>query len=164
MKQELIVIMLAFGVLACAGETPAPELRRVVAAIQPVTATLSPVTEVTTNSTTSVTISHLTQTFKIHGSSMTGEFSKEAHDQVGPTFKGFSLFVQVQEKGETNQAVTPQTLRRPYWLTYLQVTPVASSDKQLFWGLSYGSRTDTNLLAKIRHAVESMGEEPDPGS
>ena len=87
---------------------------------------------------------------------MTGEFSREAHDEIGPTFKGFVLFVDVQPKGEVNQAETPQTLRRPYWETYIQVTPVAGSDKQLYWGLSYGSQTDTNLLAQIRQAIEKI--------
>jgi len=164
MKYTLIVAMLAVGALAFAGDVSAPELGKVAAAMQPITATLSPAPEVKTNEASSLTVSYRTQTFKIHGGSMTGAFSKDAHDEVGPTFKGFVLFVAVQKRGEANQAVTPQTLRRPYWETYIQVTPLAGSDKQLYWGLSYGSRTDTNLLAQIRQAIEQLREEPNPAS
>ena len=158
MKWTLILAMLAVGCVTLADDAPAPELGNVVAALQPLMATLSPTPEVMTNDQSFVTISYRTQTFKIHGGSMTGEFAKEAHDEVGPTFKGFILSVDLQKKGEVNQAATPQTLRRPYWETYIQLTPVAGSDRQLYWGLSYGSRTDTNLLAQIRQAVERMKE------
>lgn len=164
MKPTLILAILAVGALAFADDVPAPELARVVAALQPITATLSPAPEVKPDGPSSVKVSYRTQTFKVHGGSMTGEFSKEAHEEVGPTFTGFVLFVDVQKKGEVNQAATPQTLRRPYWETFIQVTPVAGSDRQLYWGLSHGSRTDTNLLAQIREAVEKLSEEPNPPS
>lgn len=89
---------------------------------------------------------------------MAGEISKEAHDELGPTFKGFVLKIRNQQRGEINQAVTPQTLHRPYWRTYLEVTPVKGTEEQLYWGLSYGSRTDTNLIQKIMGTIEGMKE------
>ena len=164
MKHSLILAMLAVGCAAFADDSQAPELGQVVAALQPITAALSPAAEVKATGPSSVTISYRTQTFKIHGGSMSGEFAKEAHDEVGPTSKGFVFSVDVQKKGEVNQAATPQTLRRPYWETYIQVTPVSGSDRQLYWGLSYGSRTDTNLLAQIRQAIEHMKEDPNTAS
>ncbi len=161
MKIKLLLMNLGMaGFLAVAADAPAQELARVIEELQPVLSTLSPSPKVTTNSQSSLAVSYQTQTFKIHSGSMTGEFSKEAHDEIGPTYKGFVLFVDVQPEGEVNQAVTPQTLRRPYWQTYIQVTPVAGSDKQLYWGLSFGSRTDTNLLSQIRQAIEGMKEKP----
>ena len=158
MKRTLILAMLALNCVALAEDGPAPELSRAVAALQPIMATLSPAAEVKTNGPSSLTVSYRTQVFKIHGGSMTGEFAKEAQDEVGPTFKGILLFVEVQERGQINQADTPLTLLRPYWQTYIQVTPVAGSDRQLYWSLSYGSRTDTNLLAQVRQAIEKMTE------
>lgn len=128
--------------------------------LQALLAVAAPGAEIATNDASTLTVSYRTQTYKIHGSWMTGEISKEAHDEVGPTFKGFVLTISLQPAGEINQALTPQTLRRPYWQTYIQVTPVHESDKQLYWSLSYGSQTDTNLLAGIRAAVDPL--EPTP--
>jgi hypothetical protein len=161
MKKRLLLIVLGMaGIVAIGADYQDPELMRVVVALTPSMATLSPIPEVKTNGQSSLTISYRAQTFKIHGSSMTGEFSKEAHDEIGPTFKGFVLFIHVQPKGQFNQACTPHTLQRPYWRTYIQVTPVAGSDKQLYWGLSYGSRADTNLLAQLRQAIEELKDKP----
>lgn len=157
MKKTLILLVLAMvGIVASGADGPAPELDRVLVALRPITQALLPVPEVKTNGQSSLTISYRAQTFKIHGNSMTGEFSKEAHDEIGPTFKGFVLFVDVQPKGEVNQAETPQVVQQPYWKTYVQVTPVAGSEKQLYWGLSYGSQTETNLIAQIRNRIEEL--------
>ena len=165
MKKLLILMLLGLtGMTALGAERAVPELDRVAAALQPVMATLAPAPEVKTDGASTLTVSYQTQTFKIHGASMAGEFAKEAHDETGPTFKGFVLSVSTQPKGQINQGMTPQILRRPYWQTYLQVTPVAGSDKQLFWGLSYGSRTDPALLARIRQAVESLKDAPNPAA
>jgi hypothetical protein len=101
-------------------------------------------------------VDYLTQIFKVHPISMTGEISKDAHDQKGPSYKGYSLFIEVQPRGQVNQAVTPNTLRRPYWETYIQLTPVTFTDKQLYWGLSYGSRTDKEILSTIKNVIEGM--------
>jgi len=152
------------ALVASGADRLASELDQVVVALQPAIATLSPSPDIKTNGPAALTVSYRAQTFKIHGASMTGEFAKEAHDEIGPTFKGFVLFVDVQPKGEVNQAGTPQTLREPYWQTYLQVTPLAGSDKQLYWGLSYGSRTDTNLLAHIRGTIEGMKDKANRAS
>ena len=138
---------------------PNPLFAEVTQRLKPIISHLSPDQVEIIPEAADLTVSYQTQNYKIHGGSMTGEFSKEAHNETGPTFKGFILTIQVQPKGEINQAVTPQTLRRPYWQTYIQVTPLAGSDKQLYWGLSYGSRTDTNLLARIMQAVEGMATE-----
>jgi hypothetical protein len=160
--KTMIILMasLVAGMAACGADDPAPELARVVASLQPIIATLSPSPEVKTNDAISLTILYRTQSFKVHGGQMTGEFAREAHDEIGPTFKGFILSIYVQPTGEVNQADTPCTLREPYWQTYLQVTPVGGSDKQLYWGLSFGSRTDTNVLARIRTKIEELRDKP----
>ena len=161
MRKHLILMAFVMSCLACSGaDALAPELEKVMAGLRSVTAVLSPAPEIRTNEASSLTVSYKTQIFKIHGGSMSGEFAREAHDEQGPTAQGFMLTVSVQQKGEINQGVVPQTLRAPYWQTYLQVTPVAGSDKQLFWGLSFGMRTDAKLLAQIREAVEGLKDNP----
>jgi hypothetical protein len=102
----------------------------------------------------------LPQTFKIHGRNKSGAFDEQAHDEIGPSVKGFVLKAQLQPLGDVNQAVTPQTIHNPYWLTDLDVTPIAKTDKQLYWALSYGSRTDQELLNKIRGQLKGLKDLP----
>jgi hypothetical protein len=157
MSRATIAAFVGVATLAFAGgDALMPELVQVVTTLQPITAALSPAPEVKPAGPLSLTVSYRTRTFKVHGDSKTGEYAAEAHDEAGPTAKGFVLFVEVQKRGEVNQAKTPQTLRRPYWETYIQVTPVAGSDTQLYWALSYGSQTDAKLLAQIRQAIEAV--------
>ena len=87
---------------------------------------------------------------------MTGEWSTNMFEEIGPGFKGFVLRVQLQKLGEVNQAMTPQTLQEPYWRTFIEVTPVAGTTNQIFWGLSSGSSADQDLLAKVKQALESL--------
>ena len=103
-------------------------------------------------------MTYQTQKFKIHGRTKAGKISEETHDEVGPSHLGLILRVHLQRKGEINQAVTPQTIREPYWQTDLNVTRLAGSDQQLFWSLSYGSRTDEKTLDAIRKAIEKLEE------
>ena len=153
----LLVVAVASGAFASPTK-PSPELKAVVQAIQPALKKLEPAAKVEySDSSESVSITYLPQTFKVHGISMTGEISPKAHDEVGPSYKGFVLQIHVQPKGLVNQAVTPQTLHRPYWLTDLEVTPLANSTKQIYWALSYGSQTNTQVLETLRAKLKVMG-------
>lgn len=105
-----------------------------------------------------LTVTFLPQTFKVHNVSLTGEVSKEAHDEIGPSYQGFVLSAHLQPKGEVNMLVTPQTIRRPYWNMDLDVTQLAGSDKQAYWALSYGSRTDKAMLDAIREKIKGLKE------
>lgn len=111
-----------------------------------------------TNQGTTLVATYLPQTFKIHGTTMSGAIDLEAHDEVGPSYKGFVLQVHLQKLGEINQAVTPQTIRRPYWSTDLDVTPLAGTKHQIYWALSYGSRTDKELLVRLRSKLKPLQE------
>ncbi|MEK9136561.1 MAG: hypothetical protein AAB393_05515, partial [Bacteroidota bacterium] len=112
----------------------------------------------------SVRVTFLPQTYKIHRRSMTGEVSTNVLDEVGPSFRGFVLRVDVQQEGTVNQACMPQTIREPYWLTDLDVTPLGQTDKQIFWVLSYAGRTPTNVLADIRATLREMEKSPNQAS
>jgi len=96
------------------------------------------------------------QAFKVHGRTMTGEVDIEAHDDVGPSYDGLVVKAYLQPRGNVNQAVTPQTIREPYWQTDLDVTPIGDSEKQVYWALSYGSRTDKGLLDKVRKQMKAL--------
>lgn len=135
---------------------PRPELKVALQSVQRSIEKLAPGAKIEFEGSETVKIMHLPQTFKIHGVSKGGDISPEAHDEIGPSARGFILTLHIQPKGEINQAVTPQTLRRPYWLTDLDVTPMAKSDQQIYWGLSYGTRTDAKLLDEIRTRLRAL--------
>jgi hypothetical protein len=137
-------------------DTPKPELKVALQVVQRSLDKFAPAAKVEFDGSQTVKIMHLPQTFKIHGVSKGGEVALEAHDEIGPSARGFILTLHVQPKGEVNQAVTPQTLRRPYWMTDLDVTPIAKSDQQIYWGLSYGARTDAKLLEDLRAKLRAL--------
>jgi len=121
--------------------------------IDPIIATLKPKAIIELKNENTLIISYRKRKFTIHGTSMIGKHSDKPYETDGPDYKGFILTLYVQTTGTINQAITPQILKRPYWSTYLNVTPIRSTKKQFFWSLSYGRRTDKKLLEKIKKAI-----------
>lgn len=101
-------------------------------------------------------VKYKTRKFMMHFSNMTGEFSPDACETEGPSYRGFLLEISLQKAGTVNQAIVPQTLQRPYWKTFLNITPIKNSDKQVYWGLSFGSRTDNQLIKQIQKVFEEI--------
>ena len=158
---SILISILAFGMAGVSFANENPELTRVAAAVRPVLEKFDIKADITfANPNASLLVSYRTQSFKIHARSMTGEISPVAHDETGPSFKGFVLRVHLQDKGEVNQAVTPQTLQEPYWQTNLEVTPLGGTQKQIYWALSFGSRTDAKLLEQLRKAMKELDGAP----
>jgi len=154
---SMIAAVMSLTVAAVADADENPALKQVAMALGPILEKLDIKADITYPSdTTSLVVSYRTQPYKIHGRSMTGEISPDAYDETGPSFKGFVLRVHLQDKGEVNQAATPQTLREPYWQTHMDVTPLGATQKQIFWALSFGSRTDTKLLAQLMKALTDL--------
>ncbi len=108
-----------------------------------------------------------TRTFMVHGSSMVGERSREAHEVIGPSYEGFLVRVHLQEQGEINQPVVPQTIREPYWNTDLNAYSLASGE-QVYVVTSYGSRLDANIKRRLANfwrepkVVKTQMGEPSP--
>lgn len=134
-----------------------PEAKIVHRALEPILETLEPKASVEFEDATLI-VAFRPQKFKIHGRSLLGDIAVEAHDEIGPSYKGIVLRAYLQPLGTVNMAETPQTVREPYWSTDLDVAPVGKTDKQIYWGLSYGSRTDKQVLDKIRLALRGLGE------
>jgi hypothetical protein len=134
------------------------DLEAVEQALKPILEKLDPKAKIEhREQETVLVVSYMSQAFKIHGRSMTGEVSAEAHEEIGPRYKGFVLKAFLQPRGEVNQAVTPQTIQQPYWLTDLDVTPIGKTDKQIYWALSYGSGMDKDVLDGIRLELKALG-------
>lgn len=157
---RLLFLMMALLAPCCsftADMTTNVELKTVAHALQPLLEPLDPKPKISfPGSSAALVIAYQTQTYKIHSIQMDGEVLPKAHDELGPGYMGFLLVINLQDAGVMNQAFTPQTMREPYWRTDLDVTPLAQTHKQIYWRLSYGVRTDTNLLTRIRQTLHSL--------
>lgn len=131
------------------------ELHAVAKALQPILETLGPKAKIEYRDK-SLFVTFLPQSFKIHGRAKSGRINEQAHDEIGPSYQGFVLKAHLQPRGEVNQAEVPQTIQEPYWLTGLDVTPIAETDKQVYWALLYGSQMDQKLLDKIRGKLKAL--------
>ncbi len=101
-------------------------------------------------------VKYKTRMFMVHSGSKIGRYSEKAEEQEGPGYQGFLLKIHVQDAGTVNQAVVPQTIREPYWWMYLDITIIDKADKQFNWALSYGARTDQELLSIVKKAIGSL--------
>lgn len=106
---------------------------------------------------------HGTMQFTVHGHSMTGEISRDTHQVEGPNFKGFLLRVSLQDGAYNGQADVPQTLKEPYFQTYIDA-PATPDKKHYHWvSFSYGGRLDPKLKQAIFEAIPRTKRSlPDP--
>ena len=102
----------------------------------------------------SFTISHQTQEFMVHNINMTGEISEKPHKTIGPSFKGAIFKISILDEEAAVQAVTPQTLRKPYWSSY--INHLKFEGYSLFYSFEYGSRTDRKLIHAVTQKVNSL--------
>jgi len=169
MNMKLTVIAIMACVQPCmtlaVDSTTNSALATVAGALKPILVKLDPSPSVDfPEHHTSLIVTHLPQMYKIHGRSKSGQVTTNVYDEVGPGFKGFILRVHLQPRGEVNQACIPQTIREPYWQTDLDVTPLGTTDKQVYWALSYMGRTPTNVLAELRTAMKELEKSPSQAS
>jgi hypothetical protein len=101
-------------------------------------------------------ISYQTRKYLVYDVNMTGRYTEQATEQEGPDYKGFILSLNIQSGDTINQAVVPQTLRRPYWYTYLDITKIKNMDKQFYWSLSYGNATDKKIIDSLIKTIKSI--------
>jgi hypothetical protein len=134
-----------------------PILVKVHKCLKPVLVSLNPKPSIEyTNRGRSLAIKFRARKFMIHSGSMVGKYSLKAHETTAPAYDGFMLKVHLQEAGTVNQAVVPQTIKQPYWITDLDVTQVSGTKKQIYWGLSYGSRMDMRILSDIKAEIKKL--------
>ena len=89
-----------------------------------------------------------TRKFLVHVGSKAGKRSREAHEVLGPSHAGFLIRFHLQDAGTVNQAQVPQTIREPYWQTYLNVFPL-DHQQQVYVAYSYGTGLDTKVRTKL---------------
>jgi len=94
-----------------------------------------------------------TMLFTVHGIAKNGEISPDTHQEEGPNFKGFLLRVQLREGPPMTAAVVPQTLKRPYFATYIDAPPTEKEDQHFAVSFAYGGRVDEKLKKAIFAAI-----------
>ncbi|HEY4262137.1 MAG TPA: hypothetical protein VGM98_18345 [Schlesneria sp.] len=156
-----LVVSLAIGLLTALvalaqDATPKPELKAALQAIQGTLDKLTPAAKVEYDGSSTISVMYLPQEYMIHAVSEGGEVALEPHEEIGPSARGLTLILQRQAKGQINKPATPQTLRRPYWMIDIDVTPIAKSDQQIYWALAYGAQTDSKLLEEIRVRLRGL--------
>lgn len=104
----------------------------------------------------SARLQYRAQKFWIHQASKLGEWSTNALEEIGPSAKGLVLNVRVEPLGQINQLATPQTLRGPYFSTWVEITPIAKTTNQACWFLSVGQQTDPKLIQNIKQALQDL--------
>lgn len=144
------------GVVAPAGAITNDVLVALKARLEVVVAALDPKPDIRIDPDPAVTILHaayLPQTNKVHRIlNKRGDVSTNVDDEVGPSSKGFVLYVRSEPKGSPNQLVLPQS--------GCDITPVDWSDQQLFWNLSSGPEADVAVLKTITDTIRQMKVSP----
>jgi hypothetical protein len=133
---------------------PDPSLMALKALIQRELHELEPTIKVEEKS---LTLRYKTRNYMVYSVSMQGRIGKKLMEREGPDDEGVLLRVYMQTKGEDNQFYGAQTHVEPYWKTYLNTIPIKNSEKQVFVTLSYGPRTDKDLISKLKSIAEQAG-------
>lgn len=97
--------------------------------------------------------SHQTMTYTLHSRYKNGAVSEKTYQQEGPNYKGFLLRVTWERGQEASQARTPQTLKGPYFPTYIDKVPAEDGRNSYRISFSYGSRIDEKLKSAILEAL-----------
>lgn len=108
--------------------------------------------------TSNLVVKYKTQKFMVHSIYKTGKISEKAYETEGPSYEGFMLKVQIEDKKTIHQAVIPQRINEIYWNTDLNHTVINNTDKQICWGLSFGVRTDKKLLEEIKNVIVDIAK------
>jgi hypothetical protein len=98
---------------------------------------------------------HGTMEFMVHGRSKTGEVSPNAYKEEGPNYRGFLLAIDVVHGPYQGAAVIPQELRKAYWTTFIDATPLSDRRAHFWIRLSYGGRLDPGFHQALRLALPS---------
>jgi hypothetical protein len=106
----------------------------------------------------SLYVKYKSRKFMVYGRTQSGRIYDKAYEREGPSYEGLYLRVDIQKAGHRNQAKVPQTLREPYWMTDIDVTLLQGTEVQLFWVMSYGSRTKQKLRKRVKTFLNGIGK------
>lgn len=100
---------------------------------------------------------HGTMMFIIHNESKTGEFFSQTCQREGPNFKGFILAISLYDGRYEGAASVPQTIRGPYFSTFIDAPAAEEGKKHYQIHFSYGGRLDPALKKAILDSIPKTG-------
>jgi hypothetical protein len=95
-------------------------------------------------------VRHKTNKFMIHTIHKTGYISPKPVEVEGPNYDGLIVEARVVMGQYAGQAEIPQQLKRTYWKTFINAYSIDKGRSHLYLSISYGSRTDQQLIEKIK--------------
>jgi len=152
--KRIIMLMAVLSVSEAIGANDSP-LSQVAERLSEIANDMKPVAAVEQNGR-AVSLSYNTRKFMVHNTDKLGHHSEKAHETVGPRYDGLIVKVTVQDGRYFGAAIIPLNLRRPYWTTFVNAYPIAKGKQHLHVNISYGSRTDRELIKRIKDMLESM--------
>ena len=108
----------------------------------------------------SLVVRYKTRQYVVHPKNKAGRISEKTEIQEGPSDDGFFLRAHIQPLGEVNQAVVPQIIRQTYWMLDLQVYEMENANKQIYFALSFNSRTNPELIKALKEIAAQAGADP----
>lgn len=99
-------------------------------------------------------IHYKTREFMVHNVNIVGQISEKAKKVTGPSYQGMIFRVNMLRQNAVIQAVTPQSLRKPYWTSY--INHLNFEGYSLFYAIEYGSRSDRKLIHTITTKLNSL--------
>lgn len=148
----VLICCLLSSCLAWADDSP---LTQVADGLSKIAAQMTPVATVLQDGR-AVTMSYKTRTFMVHNTDKLGRHSEKAHETVGPETDGLIVEITLQDGRYDGAAKIPQTLRRPYWYTFVNAYPIAEGKQHLHVNISYDSKTDRETITKIQMMLDAM--------
>ena len=100
-----------------------------------------------------------TMVFTVHRRSKTGEVGKKTDQVEGPNYRGFILSISARDGKYHGAAEVPQTLRRPYWQTYIDRPPRKGGKSHYVINFSYGSRLNREFMKAVLEALATVKSE-----
>ena len=105
-----------------------------------------------------VTLSYRTRTFMVHNTDRLGRRSEKTHKAVGPRYDGLIVKVTEKDGRYAGAAKTPHCSQKPYWTTYLNAYPMNKGTQHLHVIISYGSRTDREVIRRLKKFLASVSD------
>ena len=95
--------------------------------------------------------------FTVHGRSKTGEISPRTYQVEGPNYRGYMLRVRLEKGKYLGQAAVPQTIRGPYYPTFIDARNTKAKQGHHFVSFSFGSRLDPKIKKAIHEMITRLG-------
>jgi hypothetical protein len=95
-------------------------------------------------------VTHKTNKLMVHTIHKTGYISPKPVEVEGPNYDGLIVEARVGMGQYSGQAEIPQEWKRTYWTTFINAYSIDKGKSHLYLSISYGSRTDKQMIEKIK--------------